>query len=149
VESEGSPDPFWIAGNLCLVFEDYTSVEATTPIDVKKARQVACHPKWIKAHVPGAAEITVVPVLLSKIDTMHPGAEAHLADVGFWAYDEFLAWARQALTVVRELRRKFTETGDLVWRADAAEAVEKITLDARGLFKIRSANIAAKALHRK
>jgi len=148
IVEEGSPDPFWISGPLCLVFEDYVDAKATTPIDITKARQAASHPAWIlaKGHVPATTKI--LPVLLSGIDRMHVGADVHLGSVAFWAYSDFMTWAQNALIVMRKLRRKFTEPGDLVWRAEAAVAFVENTLDAKGLISQLSQQIAAKVLKR-
>jgi hypothetical protein len=43
-ESDGSPDPWWIAGSFCLVFEDHAGAQAGSALDVTKARQSASHP---------------------------------------------------------------------------------------------------------
>jgi hypothetical protein len=54
--------------------------------------------------------------------------------VALWSLDEFKVWAKNALAIVREIRRTFSEQGDLVWRAQAAEAFENACLDAVSLF---------------
>jgi hypothetical protein len=57
----------------------------------------------------------------------------HLNNVYHWDLQDFREWAEQALVTVRELRRSFVEPGDLIWRAQAAEALAAIKADAAGL----------------
>jgi len=57
----------------------------------------------------------------------------HLGRVSHWDLDDFRAWAERALVTVRELRRSFVEPGDLVWRAQAADALVSTRADAPGL----------------
>lgn len=145
-ESEGSPDPYWIVGDICIVFEDYVDAKDTTPIDVKKARQVASHPTWIRSKNVVSDTATIYPVLVAAIDTMHHGAEIHLREVGFWAYVDFLKWATNALGTIRNLRTQFHEPGDLVWHANAAQAFIENKIDAKSLLTQLKQNIASKIL---
>lgn len=57
----------------------------------------------------------------------------HLGRVLHWDLEEFRDWAEQALVTVRELRRSFGEPGDLVWRAQASDALASVRADAPGL----------------
>lgn len=41
-----------------------------------------------------------------------------------WPLHEFREWAKNALAAVRDLRRTFSEPGDLMWRARATEMLE-------------------------
>ena len=132
-EIDGSPDPWWIAGSLCLVFEDHAGAHANSALDVTKARQAASHPNWIRANVEAASGATILSVLVTPVSTAREGAMPHLRDVALWSLDEFREWAETALTVLRELRKTFAEPGDLVWRAAAAETFEQHGLDAPSL----------------
>lgn len=58
----------------------------------------------------------------------------HLARVAHWDLKDFRDWAEVALVTIRDLRRSFQEPGDLVWRAQAAEALTTAKLDALGLY---------------
>jgi hypothetical protein len=134
IESEGSPDPWWIAGDFCFVFEDHSGAQDGSSLDVQKARQVASHPAWIRANVPLATKIKILPVLVTPVKQARKAAMPHLREVAVWEIEQFRHWALQALAVVRELRNVFNEPGDLVWRARAIEVLEQNGLDAPSLF---------------
>ena len=132
-ETDGSPDPWWIAGNDCFVFEDYTGARDSSALDVTKARQVASHPDWMRENVVASANTNILPVLVTPVKRVKQGAMAHLRDVALWPLDDFRNWAAEAISVIRELRRTFVEPGDLTWRATAAEAFKQGGLDAPSL----------------
>jgi hypothetical protein len=67
----------------------------------------------------------------------------HLKEGCVWKIDEFRALAKTALLVIRELRRTFPGSGDLAWRAAAAERLQAAQLDPAsitGLVISRSAD---------
>ena len=130
IEAEGSPDPWWIAGPLCLVFEDHAGAEADSALDVTKARQAASHPNWIRANVPAASKTEIISVLVTPISKCREAALPHLGDVLVWPLKEFREWANVGLATLREIRKTFDEPGDLVWRIAAAELFEQRGLDA-------------------
>lgn len=134
-ESDASPDPWWIVGNIALVFEDHANAKGDTAvIDATKARQAASHPDWIREHVPGLAGTSIQPVLVTPAKKAKDGAMPHLGRVAYWDLEEFREWAETALVTVRELRRDFREPGDLVWRVQAAEALTEVRADAPSLY---------------
>lgn len=145
-EVDASPDPWWIAGKLCLVFEDHAGGSEASVIDATKARQAASHPKWIQANVTLAEDTQYLSVLLTPALSAKDGAIPHLQEVALWPLQEFRTWVRNALTVLRELRRTFSEPGDLVWRAQAAEIFEQNGMDAESLFNKLKVRPAAKGL---
>lgn len=145
-EVDGSPDPWWIAGTLCLVFEDHAGAQAGSALDVTKARQAASHPNWMRSHVKAAAAADITPVLVSPVSTVKEGALPHLGGVALWPLDEFRKWSETALTVLRELRKTFAEPGDLAWRAAAAELFEQRGLDAPSIVARLKAHPAGKHL---
>ena len=145
-ELDGSPDPWWIAGPLCLVFEDHAGAQAGSALDVTKARQAASHPNWIRTNVEAAASADITAVLVTPVSTVKEGALPHLGAVALWPLDEFREWAETALAALRELRKTFAEPGDLVWRAAAAELFEQRGLDAPSLVAILKARPAANYL---
>lgn len=145
-ESDGSPDPWWIAGNLCLVFEDHAGGSETTVLDVTKARQAASHPNWMKHNVQLAEDTQYLAVLVTPATTAKEGAIPHLTEVALWPLEEFRTWAKEALAVLRELRRTFVEPGDLVWRAQAADLFEQHGMDAESLFNTLKTRPATKNL---
>lgn len=132
VETEGAPDPFWIASGLCIVFEDHVGAKNDT-VSLAKARQVSSHPVWIRENVDACNEAVIVPVLVTPAAKVKQGAVPHLNNVALWHVDEFKAWAQAAITVVRKLRQGFTEPGDLAWRAEAAVAFQQNCIDGKGL----------------
>ena len=133
-ETDGAPDPWWIADDLCIVFEDHSDAQLESALHVTKARQAATHPSWIRTNVPRGAQLSILPVLVTPVQKMRDGASPHLESVALWAIQDFREWARQALATVRELRTTFMEPGDLEWRARAIEALQSRRLDASGLF---------------
>ncbi len=145
-ETDGSPDPWWIAGEYCFVFEDHVGAEPTSSLSVTKARQVASHPNWIKGNLTLMSDTKILAVLVTPVSTAKQGAMPHLNKVSLWSLTEFREWAKQALHTLRELRRAFAAPGDLVWRAQAADAFEQNTIDALSLFKKLKTQPAAKGL---
>ncbi len=133
-ESDASPDPWWLVGDVAFVFEDHANAKGDTAvIDATKARQAGSHPDWVREFVPGAANATIHPVLVTPAEKAKQGAMVHLGRVLHWKLDDFRDWAEKALVTVRELRRTFVEPGDLVWRAQAADALASSRADAPGL----------------
>lgn len=134
-EDDASPDPWWIVGNIALVFEDHANAKGeTSVIDATKARQAASHPDWMREHVPASAGAQIQPVLVTPAKKAKDGAMPHLGRVAHWDLEDFRRWADQALVTVRDLRRDFHEPGDLAWRAQAAQALSDSRADAPGLF---------------
>ncbi|WP_240472312.1 DEAD/DEAH box helicase [Thioalkalivibrio versutus] len=134
-ESDASPDPWWKAGDVVIVFEDHANANSTAVIDATKARQAASHVEWIRDHVVGAADARVIQsVLVTPATKARPGAMHSLGSVAYWGLDEFREWAEECLKTVRELRRSFQEPGDLAWRALAIEALKSVMADGPGLI---------------
>ena len=146
VEADASPDPWWIADDICFVFEDHAGAKAESALDATKARQAATHPNWMRDNVQLTEHTQFIPVLVTPVTKAKVGAMPHLDDVALWPLKEFRDWAHSALTTIRELRRTFSEPGDLVWRAAAATAFEDAGLDAPGLFSRLQAQPAKDAL---
>jgi len=146
VEEEGSPDPWWIVEDVCLVFEDHAGAQNSSSIDVKKARQVSSHAGWMLANVPASKQAKILPVLVTPVKKVHAKAVAHLEGVALWPLEELKKWAQIALATLRELRKTFIEPGDLDWREKAAELFQENSLSARPLFEKLKSTPAAKHL---
>ena len=146
VETDGAPDPWWIAGDLCFVFEDHANAQKTSALNVKKARQVSSHPQWIKENVEVNEHIDVIPVLVTPVHKVKKDAVPHLTNVALWPLDEFRVWARDAISIIRELRTTFVDVGDLAWRAEAARKFEDNDLAAQRLAKKLRCKMAADSL---
>jgi hypothetical protein len=136
VESRGSPDPWWLSGDICFIFEDHAGAKKDSLLDVTKARQAASHPKWIKNNVAGAKNAKILPVLVTPVTKAEKEALIHLEEVSVWPLNDFLKWAQNAVGIVRQLRRKFSEPGDLAWRAEAVETLEENGLDAESILEM-------------
>jgi hypothetical protein len=135
VEEDASPDPWWIADDKIIVFEDHAGATAEVPvIDAKKARQAASHEAWMRLNVPEARHADIVSVLVTPARKAHKGAEPSLASVGYWRLEDFNLWAARAVGAIRKIRSTFTGVGDMDWRVKAAEALEESGADAPGLF---------------
>ena len=137
-ESDASPDPWWIAGRFCIVFEDHSNANADSALGADKARQADGHPKWMRANkdmtrLPDNAEI--LSVLVTPVSRAEKGALPHLTNVALWRLDEFRKWALKALSVIRELRRTLGDDCDLAWRAQAQSVFEQNGFDAPSLFR--------------
>ncbi len=134
-ETDASPDPWWILGDTCIVFEDHAGASPESSLDATKARQTSSHPDWIRANLSVTSECEIIPVLVSPVTTAHQGAVPHLNNFSYWNLSEFKDWAINAIAVVRELRAGLVEPGDLAWRAQAAEALIRHKLDITSLTR--------------
>lgn len=125
---QGAPDPRWSAGEgLCLVFEDHIKEAAGTALSLEKARQVAGHPKWVKANDPSVNnEALILPVLISNAATSAVDCQLHLEGVAVWALEDFRAWADEVISAIRTLRSSLSSSGDLVWRAEAMSVLSSL-----------------------
>ncbi|MFC4311580.1 DEAD/DEAH box helicase [Steroidobacter flavus] len=137
----GSPDPWWVANeNLCLIFEDHSDAKADGRLSIEKARQATTHPNWVRANVPLAAGAEVVPIIVTPVRKIDKAATVHMTGVLVWGLDDFRDWSRHALRTLRDLRRDYPGSGDLAWRARAAEALTKASIAPRALLqKLRDA----------
>lgn len=151
-ESDASPDPWWISGKYCIVFEDHSGADPKSTLGADKARQANGHPKWMKAnaaltHI--AADTEVLSVLVTPVSRAEVGAFPHLEDVALWPLAEFRSWAREAMNTVRDLRRTLGEEYDLAWRAEAQAIFEAKKYDAAGLTSFLRASCAADRLKKR
>ena len=142
VESSASPDPWWHSGDVTFVFEDHANADPRSVLSPTKARQAASHPDWIRTNIPRISNGSILPVLISPVKKADQGALPSLKKVSFWEIDEFRNWANSALDVVRDLRRHFPGSGDLAWRAEAAERLVEARIEAKRLFDWLSAKPA-------
>lgn len=135
-EDTGSPDPWWIVNDaLCLIFEDHSEGDPSGSLSVKKARQASSHPSWAANELPLAAGAEIVPVLISPVSRVDDAAKVHLTGVLHWPLDEFRRWADKAIGTVRELRKTFPGSGDIIWRGEAAAALRSKGLSPRKLIE--------------
>ena len=79
-EGDASPDPWWIAGSICFVFDDHSGAQETSALSATKARQAASHPAWIADNVDVGSEADVVPVLVTPVNEGAQRGYAALAE---------------------------------------------------------------------
>jgi hypothetical protein len=135
-ESDGSPDPWWISGEICFVFEDHAGAKDTTILDATKARQASSHPAWMRENVIYSSKAEIIPVLVTPVKKASQGAWPHLDDVSLWPLEDFRSWAKNALSVIREVRKTFVESGDLDWRVNAFNIFKENKIDSLSLYKM-------------
>lgn len=147
-ESDGSPDPWWISGNICFVFEDHAGAKEESILDATKARQASSHPAWMREHVVYSSEAEIIPVLVTPVGKASEGAWPHLDDVSLWSLKDFRSWAKDALAVVREVRKTFVEPGDLDWRINALKAFKANKIDSLSIYRMIKASKAKDILEK-
>jgi hypothetical protein len=121
---DGAPDPWWIADDLCLVFEDHAEGKPETIFSVKKARQAASHPQWIRTNIHQISQAEIVSILITPCTQTTKGAMPSLKQVHYWHLDDFRAWMKNSLQVLREIRRDFPGPGNLAWRSAVAQKLK-------------------------
>jgi len=126
IKEDGSPDPWWkISDDLCIVFEDYTEGRTSSELCITKARQAASHHDWVMANLKMNKDAITLVFLVGKITKVHDGAMVYLDDVAFWNTDDFRAWSKESLSVIRDLWSTFPESGNLFWRQSAVDIISK------------------------
>ena len=121
-DHDSAPDPWWVLTDKSgIVFEDYTDCNEGAVISTEKVRQAVSHPDWL-ADQEEYAHVQFVPILLTPSKMLGAGARPSAANCYYWAMEDFVAWAEDAITVIRKVRRSFRSPGDLVWRSEAKEA---------------------------
>jgi len=144
VEIDASPDPWWLViGHLCFVFEDHAG-STSGKLNAEKARQAMAHPDWIRMNVPDRKDSEIISVIITPAAHADKGSLPILHHFYVWPLDEFKAWAEHAIAVVRSLRATFPGVGDLVWKAEAMEALKAECLDAEGIKALVCAKPADK-----
>ncbi len=131
-----APDPWWVAGDdLCIVFEDHSTINLETILGANKVRQAASHPNWIKDKFPHLQNAEIIPVMITPCQKIETGALPHVQDVCYWNREEFIVWANHAISIVRELRRSFPGEADLEWRKRAAQEYRDAGIDPTSLVE--------------
>jgi hypothetical protein len=141
-EANGSPDPWWqVDKNFCFIFEDHSNAQETSSLDVTKARQAFTHPNWVYENLSVSQDATIVPVLVTPVRKADSDALPHLKGVFYWELSDFRDWAKNALLVIRDIRKTFSEAGDLIWREQAMERYKSEGLCPKVLFeKLKSSS---------
>ena len=146
VEADASPDPWWIVGDLCFVFEDHAKANSDSELDATKARQASSHPNWIKQNLSLPENCKIIPVLVSPVRKATTGAVPHLHELYYWNLEEFVHWAENGLATIRKLRTKFFEFGDMIWRSEACTTLQHEGLDGLSIHKFLLQNKASEKI---
>ncbi len=120
-EEHGAPDPWWLSGGFCLVFEAHTDKKkgAESEVGLTKVRQAKSHPDWVRLNLPDGRALEIVPVLVSPARKLGQGAEPHVEGVYYWEMSEFREWATgHVLPVLKELWASH-EPDSIEWRQAA------------------------------
>lgn len=134
--SDAAPDPWWISGGrLCLVSEDKSDAQPDGAVAIRYARQAASHPNWIREHIPLKEGAEIAAVMITPQKLVHPEVPTYAGEVGWWELDDFRAWARKALKVLRRARSQFSGPGDTLWRAKVSEMLRQEDLDPVSIVK--------------
>lgn len=144
-----SPDPWWMAnGSMCLIFEDKSESDPGNSLSVDYARQVCTHPNWVRENLPVDKDALIVPILVTPAQVADDAALPHLKDVLVWNLEDFRKWAREAIAVVRELRKEYPNSGDLAWRAAAAEKLTAACVTPESLLAMLKDRVGSEVLKR-
>ena len=132
IETDASPDPWWLGETKGIVFEDHADARPETKISATKARQAASHLAWMKEHVPEASNLDINVILVTPCSQAHQGAKPSLRNVLYWLLDDFQNWATKAINTIRSLKGTLPPDSDLFWREEAAKRLteERLTLTA-------------------
>lgn len=131
-EGNADPDPRWMIGDdFCIVFEDHSG----SSLGANKVRQAASHPNWVRENLNLRQNAQIIPVMVTPCKSIEQGAIPHTADVCYWNQGEFIGWAKNALRIVRDLRRSFPGEANLEWRKRAMQAYQDNGLDSASLAK--------------
>lgn len=109
IEVHGSPDPYWISKSRCFVFEDHANAGEDKVLSVTKARQVSSHPAWMEENIEIAQGLEKFAVLVTPVSKVDKGGMPSLKSVALWKLDDFIIWAKEALSQIRSLRVDLTE----------------------------------------
>lgn len=132
VETDASPDPWWLGATRGIVFEAHADAKPETKISATKARQAASHLNWMNEHVPEASSLDINVILVTPCTEGHQGAKPSLNNVRYWSLDNFRKWAGKTISTIRELKGTLPPNSDMFWRDEAAVrlAEEGLTLSA-------------------
>lgn len=146
-EEDSSPDPWWLVNErLGFVFEDYTGGKETSAVSTTKARQASTHEVWLKEYLPIDKDATIYTFLVGKIHRCIPSAIPHLRNVGFLTTEEFRALTNRALLTIRSLWDSYRGPGDMFWKIDAIDQLDKAGILPKNLITLFNENNAAKRL---
>ena len=121
VNSTAAPDPYWIVNqNLCIVSEDKIYATEESEIPVKHVKEAMGHKSWILTNEKRIGkQCEVITIMLTNTEIIEDGARTFAKDIWYVNREDFVKWALDALSAIREMRRTFIESGDMEWRNNA------------------------------
>lgn len=137
VEEEGSPDPYWlISDDEIIVFEANNEASEESVLSTTKARQAATHDNWLKANLELNDTVSIYQVLVTPKVKLSEGAVSQIVGSGLslWNLDDFVIWANNALTIVREIR-KSCSTQNLLAKPECLDLIEKNGLSSKKILQ--------------
>ena len=134
INTDGSPDPYWIIADMCFVSEDKI-YKSEKEIPINDAREVATHKKWIQQNEPLVTKNTrIYTVFISNSERLDSDAKHIVEDIYYLNYAIFLDWAKRALDTIRTdvyKRQGYDadENGKLVVNKQQAKIVKRIFIE--------------------
>lgn len=150
-ETNGAPDPWWqVDETLCFIFEDHSGATESSSLHVDKARQAATHKNWVVDKIKSLkTDAMIISILVTPVKIADRDVLLHLKEVFYWELSEFRDWAKQALGTIREIRKTFSEPGELDWRSKALDQYKMHLLCPNALLKKLQKSPAVKILKSK
>lgn len=120
---EAEPDPWWITNDKhCVVSEDKIYEKEDKLIPVKHVRQAGTHKMWIQEKVDNLdSNATIETIMITNTKFIEEAAAVYGKNIYYVNRQQFVSWATKAINALRILRRSFRESGDLLWREEAAK----------------------------
>jgi hypothetical protein len=136
-DSEAAPDAWWRADDsLVFVFEDHVDGNPESSLSTAKVRQAASHERWIRERLSLPVTTLVIPTLVTSRRNIDRIALPHGRELRYWYLDDFRAWARRGLDVLREARPLYSGRPELSWRGDAAGRLRAAGADVGSLVAL-------------
>ncbi|MGC2405306.1 MAG: hypothetical protein WA431_02760 [Candidatus Cybelea sp.] len=129
IEEEGSPDPWWqVDDELCFIFEAHSGATADK-IGSGKSRQAALQGKFIREKLRLSENASVTSILISEGKPGSEAASIYLDGTCLWSMSEFKKWAYECLDMQSDLKKSYSNSPDLTWRAKAADMYMAVRID--------------------
>ncbi len=122
---DGAPDGWWVADDICIVFEAHSDGKPDTILGSRKARQSASHPTWLKENGLVDKSALFTSVLISPSRSIKKEAHGLLDEACYMELEHFRTWASKAIVAIRAIRNTYNQPGDLVWQSDALTSLSK------------------------
>lgn len=134
---QGAPDCLWqLSDRVCIGFEAKSEESPGNPISISDARQAKGHFDWIKANVKLSKNSVLLVELVSPRSTISTEALPHAEGVYYMAVEGIRALARQACSMLRNIRAQSTEAAEEQLRNNIYEGLSQEQLDPGNLLQL-------------